>query len=145
MNQQQGDDPTAHADQGAMQPLNEARRPQRLFGKVKAAMRQVRKKLFDTRLTKISEFLSDDKMKQFLNAVRVILRRRINDTMDNWPVREPHDYRPDARVAILQAVEENWRLFEATEETNALDLDGQDWEADETVLSELIFPPFYQE
>lgn len=65
--------------------------------------------------------------------------------MDTWPEREPHDYRPDVRMAILQAVEEHWCLFEATEETGALDLDGKDWEADETVLSELIFPPFYQE
>lgn len=60
-----------------MQPLNEARIPQRLFGKVKAAMRQVKRMLFDTRYTKIGEFLCEDKMQQFLDAVRVIIRRRM--------------------------------------------------------------------
>lgn len=67
----------AHGGQGAMRPLNEARRPQRHFGKVKAAMRQVKKMLFDKRYTKIGAFLCEDKMQQFLDAVRVIIRRRM--------------------------------------------------------------------
>ncbi|KAI0138269.1 hypothetical protein BJ166DRAFT_504616 [Pestalotiopsis sp. NC0098] len=113
----------------ATQPLNDARRPQRLFGKVNAAMNLVKKRLSDKKYTKIGDFLSDAKMAEFLAAVRILI----------------HDYRPDVRYAILRAVEENWHLFETNDQTGALDLDGAPWEGDKTVPFELIFAPFYEE
>lgn len=61
----------------ATQPLNDARRPQRLFGKVNAAMNLVKKRLSDKKYTKIGDFLSDAKMAEFLAAVRILVRDRL--------------------------------------------------------------------
>jgi hypothetical protein len=58
--------------------------------------------------------------------------------MDSWPKRVIHDYVPDARRAIIQAINDNWLLFEVTE------INGNEG-YDEHVPGELLLPRFYTE
>ncbi|KAI4592067.1 hypothetical protein KJ359_011942 [Pestalotiopsis sp. 9143b] len=113
------------------QQLNEARRPQRLYHKVKVAMKLANKRISDRRFTEIGHFLSDEKLAEFKQEVRVQIRRRLDETIDSWPIRTYHDYRPDIRVAIDKAMEAKWDLFDCGE--------------DEFVPSELLLAPFYDE
>jgi hypothetical protein len=55
-------------------PLNPALRPQRLFHKVQIAMKAVDKKLFDSNVTGISDWLNEDEMSAFRRAIRQIIR-----------------------------------------------------------------------
>lgn len=58
-------------------------------------------------------------------------------TFDNWPKRVMHNYVPDAREAIEQAINERWDLFDTTKVTNE--------NYDDFVPSELLYPRFYSE
>ncbi|KAK6222595.1 hypothetical protein LQW54_000775 [Pestalotiopsis sp. IQ-011] len=109
-------------------PLNPQRRPQRPFGKLRAAMNAVDKKL--EQCTAIPEALSDSNLAQFRSKVREILRQD-NESFDNWTPHVRHDDGADARRVILQVMENNTDLFEG--------IDGMD----ESVPSELIFQNFY--
>jgi hypothetical protein len=48
-----------------------------------------------------------------------------------------HNYVPDAREAIEQAINERWELFDAAKVTNE--------EHDDFVPNELLYPRFYSE
>ncbi|KAF7531199.1 hypothetical protein G7054_g9114 [Neopestalotiopsis clavispora] len=119
-------------------PLNPALRPQRLYLKVELAMKAVDKKLSDRSVTAISDWLSVEEMKGFRRTVRNIIRQDYDATMDSWPKRVIHDYVPDARRAIIQAINDNWLLFEVTE------INGNEG-YDEHVPGELLLPRFYTE
>ncbi|KAF3014216.1 hypothetical protein E8E14_008154 [Neopestalotiopsis sp. 37M] len=110
--------------------LNNARRPQRLYLKTQNAMKIVDKILQNRQLTGIKEFLGQAEYTAFRSAVRTIIRTEFDANMDSWPIREVHNYVPDARGAILHAMEEGWELFAVA--------DG-----DEFVPSELIYEKFY--
>ncbi|KAK6220553.1 hypothetical protein LQW54_001998 [Pestalotiopsis sp. IQ-011] len=119
------------------QQLNDARRPQRLYHKLKVAMKLADKRISDRKFTEIGHFLPEDKLAEFKLEVRAQIRRRLNQTIDSWPVREYHDYRPDVRVAIAKAMETKWHLFDCRE--------SGDLNMDEFVPSELLLPAFYEE
>lgn len=51
--------------------------------------------------------------------------------MDSWQRRAAHDYTPNARQAILKAIEREWNLFV---------FDG----FDDFVLSEIVCDAFYE-
>ncbi|ETS73971.1 hypothetical protein PFICI_13837 [Pestalotiopsis fici W106-1] len=110
--------------------LSSVRRPQRLYLKVTVAMRVVDRILDNHQYTGIKEFLGNAEYKAFRHEVREIVRKDFDANIDSWPVRVMHNYVPDARNAILQAMEENWQLFAVTE-------------GDEFVPSELIYERFY--
>lgn len=128
-------------------------------------MNLVKKRLSDNKYTMIGEFPSDAKMAQLLAVIRIVICGRLfvypscatvigtlansgiirNATIETWPIREPHDYRLGVKYAVLRATEENWHLFGSNDDTGDLDIDGTIWDGDETVLSELVFAPFYEE
>jgi hypothetical protein len=57
-------------------PLNPSLRPQRLFHKVGIAMKAVDKKLFDKKVTGLSDWLADDEMDDFRRTIRCIIRTK---------------------------------------------------------------------
>lgn len=57
---------------GGANPLNPARRPQRLYAKVEITMRLANKMLDEA--TIIATWLSDEKMASFRQAIRAIIR-----------------------------------------------------------------------
>ncbi|KAF3001031.1 hypothetical protein E8E14_005951 [Neopestalotiopsis sp. 37M] len=123
---------------GRDRPLNPALRPQRLFHKVEIAMKTVDKKLFDRNVTGFSDLLTDDDMAHFRRAIRRIIRTNYDASLDTWPKRVLHDYKPDARKAIIQAINECWDLFDATNRSH-------EDSYDDFVPSELLYPRFYLE
>ncbi|KAF7522427.1 hypothetical protein G7054_g12163 [Neopestalotiopsis clavispora] len=125
-------DPNNEPIEQALQPmLNGARRPQRLYLKVQNAMKVVNKILDNGQFTGIKNFLGDAEFAVFRRAVREIIRTSFDANIDSWPTRVVHNYDPDARTAILRAVEEQAQLFVVA--------DG----GDEFVPCELIYPAFY--
>lgn len=119
-------------------------------------MKVVNKILDNGQFTGIKNFLGDAEFAVFRRAVREIIRTsllvfssiahlkrqlftgawtnicRCSDAnIDSWPTRVVHNYSPDARAAILRAVEEQAQLFVVA--------DG----SDEFVPCELIYPAFY--
>lgn len=60
------------------QQLNAARRPQRLYLKVKVAMKLAVERISDRRYTEIGHFLSAEKLAEFKLEVRVQIRRRLS-------------------------------------------------------------------
>jgi hypothetical protein len=59
-------------------------------------------------------------------------------TFDSWPKRVPHNYVPDARRAIIQAMNEHWEMFDAANI-------AEEEQHDEFVPCELLFVRFYTE
>ncbi|KAI0138266.1 hypothetical protein BJ166DRAFT_598765 [Pestalotiopsis sp. NC0098] len=97
-------------------------------------MKAVERLLKDATFTKVHQYLSDADYKLFTQTVRKAIRDEHNGNIDSWPRRVAHDYESDARRHILRAINETWDwLFAAP-------LDH-----DECILSELVFPAFYNE
>lgn len=59
---------------GANAPLNPDRRPQRLYLKTEIAMKIVDKRLNDKKFTGIADWLNQEDLQRFRNAVRIIIR-----------------------------------------------------------------------
>ncbi|ETS78842.1 hypothetical protein PFICI_08695 [Pestalotiopsis fici W106-1] len=132
------DTPAASTSRGRDRPLNPRLRPQRLHHKVNNAMKVVDKKLDDKNATALSDWLSAEEMVQFRRTVREIVRREYNATFDSWPKRVVHNYVPDARKAIIDAINESWAMFDAARV-------AKDEQYDDFVAADLLFPKFYTE
>ncbi|KAI4595342.1 hypothetical protein KJ359_007017 [Pestalotiopsis sp. 9143b] len=98
-------------------------------------MKVVDKKLKNA--TTIPLLLSADELKSFRRTVRGIIRKDYNANMDAWPARTAHDYAPDARRAITEALINKWDEFFS--DANA---EGNE-EFDETEIAEFLLPNFH--
>ncbi|KAI4591592.1 hypothetical protein KJ359_012776 [Pestalotiopsis sp. 9143b] len=72
-----------------------------------------------------------------VNVAMNLVKKRLSDNKYTMIGEFPY--------AVLRATEENWHLFGSNDDTGDLDIDGTIWDGDETVLSELVFAPFYEE
>ncbi|KAF3001032.1 hypothetical protein E8E14_006010 [Neopestalotiopsis sp. 37M] len=64
----------------------------------------VDKKLFDKKVTGLSDWLVDDEMDDFRRTIRCIIRTEYDAIFDSWPNRVMHNYVTDALKAIEQAI-----------------------------------------
>ncbi|KAI0138277.1 hypothetical protein BJ166DRAFT_598776 [Pestalotiopsis sp. NC0098] len=122
-------------------PLNPSRRPQRLYQKVQVAMSIVKEKLKDPEQTKLGEWLSENEIEQFQRAVRKVIRKRFDETFDLWVTRVPHDYVPDARQAIVQALEDGINEPGSMFDASVFNTEEETW--DSFVVSDFLLPAFY--
>ncbi|KAI0138274.1 hypothetical protein BJ166DRAFT_598773 [Pestalotiopsis sp. NC0098] len=120
--------------------LNPRLRPQRLFQKIEVAMHIAKKKIMDNNQITIAEWISESDMEKLMRVIREIIHKNYDGTFDTWPARVQHDYLPDVREAIIQALHK--AITEMWDSLNIPVVDGEQ-QYDGFVATDFVKPLFW--